>query len=187
MGATIIGLFLGALAVPSSDPPATRSAETALFTIDLEELRVCEPPASGPAPSAKPPVKVWMGFAIRARARTDELFLTPRDFTLEKGGVILQARHVDLPRLPRCAPLLKPTAMRARHAARGFVLFEVPASFRDLAADAPPLILAFRPTRWGGARRVELPVPACLDACPRAPAAGRAALGGRPGSATQRR
>jgi hypothetical protein len=124
--------------------------ETPLFELRLEEIRSCGDGS-------------WLGVAVRARAKSNEMFVTARDFSLEKGGVILQGRHVDPPRLPRCSPLLSPKELRANQSLRGFVLFEVPASFRR--GDVP-LVLAYHPTRWGGARRVEFRVPACLDTCP---------------------
>jgi hypothetical protein len=45
----------------------------------------------------------------------------------------------------------------------GFALFEVPKRFRTKTDD--PIVLSYKPTRWGGARRVEVPLPECLDAC----------------------
>ena len=46
----------------------------------------------------------------------------------------------------------------------GFALFEVPKSFRTTTDD--PIVLSYKPTRWGGARRVDVPIRECLDACP---------------------
>jgi hypothetical protein len=131
--------------------PTSPRVETALFELSVGEIHGC---GEG---------RAWMGVAVRARAKADELFLTPRDFTLERGGVIVASRHVGPPTLPRCLPLLPAKQLRAKESVRGFVLFEVPAAFRG--GDVP-VVLAYRPTRWGGARRVELPLPSCLDTCP---------------------
>lgn len=174
MASPIGGLILAvvAIAIETPSPEPEKSVETAIISLSLAGLERCDPPAQ--AADAGVTAKTWIGFAIRARSKADKVFVTPRDFTLEKGGVILQARHVDPPRLPRCSPLLKHAQLRARQAARGYVLFEVPASFRG-GPEAAPLLLAYKPTRWGGAKRVELSVPACLEACPAPPAAPRPA------------
>src|SRR4030095_9634512 len=91
------------------------------------------------------------------------LFITARDFSLERGGIILQARHIDPPELARCTPLLVPKQLTPKQTVRGFVLFELPASFTT----GDPLVLAFRPTRWGGSARAEFRVPTCFDNCPK--------------------
>ena len=44
---------------------------------------------------------------------------------------------------------------------------------RHLVVVAGAIVLSYKPTRWGGARRVEVPIRECLDACPEA-AASRA-------------
>jgi hypothetical protein len=61
-------------------------------------------------------------------------------------------------------PLLLMKQMRPNQIARGFAVFDVPERFRKDGTD--PFVLAYRPTRWGGAKRIELKIPSCLDACP---------------------
>jgi hypothetical protein len=85
------------------------------------------------------------------------------------------------PPLPGCRPLLSATRLRPGETVAGFALFEVPKSFRTTTKD--PIVLSYKPTRWGGARRAEVPIPECFDACSRpwvtsagkAPAQGPAA------------
>ena len=142
--------------------------ETGLYKLRFEQIRACNP-----SPRAAATARVWMGVEIRALAKVSELFVTPRDFALEREGIILPARHVHPPNLRGCSPLLPAAQLRAQQSVRGFVLFEVPARFRT--GDVP-IVLSYRPTRWGGAGRVELRIPACLDVCPKDEARERATV-----------
>jgi hypothetical protein len=168
----LLGIFVGylyaaalvdqgrAAAIDDSDPAGWR--ETGLYRLRFEGVRTCAQPASAATINGGPAAKVWMGFQVQAVARVNELYVTARDFSLERGGIIVQARHVNTPLLARCLPLLQRRQLRANQSARGFVLFEVPARFRDAGAD---LVLAYRPTRWGGAPRAEFRLQPCLDSC----------------------
>ena len=150
------------------------------YRFRLEELRRCDtgaaPPAPGPAgqplaPDGGTPSGAsdwgggtsWVGARVRVIARVNETIVSPRDLTLERGGVILQAKYVNPPVLRGCVPLLQQQQLRADQSVRGFALFEVPAHFRS--AGAAPILLAYHPTRWGGARRVEIKLAPCFDAC----------------------
>ena len=106
----------------------------------------------------------WVGALFSVQAKEPSVFVTPRDLELRRGGVILSAKHINQPVLSACQPLLPAIRLRAGATARGFALFEVPKSFRTRTED--PIVLSYRPTRWGGARRVEVPIRECLDACP---------------------
>ena len=187
-------LFSFADPAAAAEPPAgTRMLESGLLTISLEKVAACPPPAGdAPGAAAAPAGKTWVGFSVRTRSKAEELFITPRDFTLEKGGVILQPRHIDPPKLESCTPLLKPTQLRPKQGLAGFVLFEVPNGFRTAAAAAaagdPPLVLAFKPTRWGGAKRLEFVLPGCLDTCTSSkPVAKKRARGARAALPADRR
>jgi hypothetical protein len=105
----------------------------------------------------------WVGALVRVTADVKETFVSPRDLTLQRGGVILRAKYGDVPLLRGCQPLLQQNELRAGHEARGFALFEVPAHFR--AKSPAPIVLAYQPTRWGGAKRVEIALDSCFDAC----------------------
>jgi hypothetical protein len=120
----------------------------------------------------------WVGALFSVQAKEPSVFVTPRDLELRRGGVILGAKYINQPVLSGCQPLLPATRLRAGDSARGFALFEVPKTFRIKTED--PIVLSYRPTRWGGARRVEVPIRECLDACPAAgTTAGRTSASSR--------
>ena len=111
------------------------------------------------------------------------MFVSARDLELRRGGVILNARYINQPLLPGCKPLLPAKQLRIGEDVSGFALFEVPKSFRTTTDD--PIVLSYKPTRWGGARRVEVPIRECLDACAESvkrsgKTAGRSSPGSRP-------
>jgi hypothetical protein len=111
-----------------------------------------------------------LGFLVRIEARTPAFFVSPRDLTLEADGVILDPTLALPERRWRCAPLLTFTRLAPGRVAQGYVLFRVPEAFR---ASKGPILLSYRPTRWGGAKRVVAQIQKCLNAClttvPRAP------------------
>jgi len=110
---------------------------------------------------ARPPAE-RLAVSVQIIAGADHIFVSPRDVTLESGGVILQSSDPKAPLAARCRPALAPQRLRARQSARGAVVFEVSPEFRARQA---PMILAYRPTRWGGAGRLEVKLPGCLEAC----------------------
>jgi hypothetical protein len=150
-----LGLWLAA--APAAKPP-DQKAESHRYDVQLDQAVRCQPAAASANGD-----RIWVGFAVRVRSKTKGLFVTARDFSLEKQGIVLQPRHVNPPLLEGCLPLLRGKPMDANtEPNQGFVLFEVPARFRN---DDVPMTLAYQPTRWGGAARVELSVPSCLDRC----------------------
>ena len=145
-------------APPAATAPPGQKLEGPRYDVQLERTVRCRPAAGSPAGD-----RTWVGFAVTVRSRTKGLFVTARDFSLEKQGIVLQPRHINTPLLEGCLPLLRQKQLDANtEPNQGFVLFEVPARFRN---DDVPLTLAYQPTRWGGAARVELVVPSCLDQC----------------------
>jgi hypothetical protein len=167
--ATVAVLF----ALPTTAVPADGNREqvdTGQYELRVDEIRSCDP-GSGAAtnPAAKPATRrIWVGASVQVKSKVNELFITARDFSLERDGIILQARHVDPPELARCKPLLAAKQLTPKQTVRGFVLFELPASFTT----GDPLVLAFRPTRWGGASRAEFRIPTCFDNCPKGKSSG---------------
>jgi hypothetical protein len=160
-------------------------SENRLYKFRLERMAACGPAAQalGPAQPAAGgggnPVRgeaSWVGALFTVQAKQPSVFVSPRDLELRRGGVILAAKYINQPVLAGCAPLLPARRLRAGEGATGYALFEVPRSFRTRTED--PIVLSYRPTRWGGARRVEVPIRECLDACPevRKTAARTAAL-----------
>jgi len=147
-------------------------SENRLYKFRFERVAACGAAAQalGPAQPAAGgggnPLRgetSWVGAFFRVQAKEPSVFVTPRDLELRRGGVILTAKYINQPILSGCEPLLPATRLRAGDSASGFALFEVPSSFRTKTDD--PIVLSYRPTRWGGARRVEVPIRECLDAC----------------------
>ena len=125
----------------------------------------------------------WVGAYFSVEARQPSVFVSPRDLELRRGGVILRARYTNQPLLSGCQPLLPAKQLKNGESSSGFALFEVPKSFRIKTED--PIVLSYRPTRWGGARLVEVPIRECLDACPE-PSVSRATKTAGRSTATNR-
>ena len=167
--------------------------ENKQYKFRLERVASCGSPAAtlGPAQptaastsSAFKGETTWVGALFSVQAKDKSVFVSPRDLELRRGGVILNARHINQPLLPGCKPLLPAKQLRVGEDVSGFALFEVPKSFRTTTDD--PIVLSYKPTRWGGARRVEVPIRECLDACAESSAkrsgktAGRSSPASRP-------
>jgi len=58
--------------------------------------------------------------------------------------------------------VLAATSLRAQQSVGGFVLFEIPTAW---TTERTSLVLAYRPTRWGGAQRIEARISSCFDTC----------------------
>jgi hypothetical protein len=118
----------------------------------------------------------WVGALFSVEAK-QQLLVSPRDLELRRGGVILNAAQVNRPLPAGCEPRLPVKELRAGESLRGFALFEVPKRFRTTTED--PIVFSYRPTRWGSARRVEVPIPECFDACTGSPVAQAGKTAGR--------
>jgi len=133
----------------ASAPPSTGAwLDANIYRFRLEAVRRCTPSAPGGA--------TRIGVLVRVTAKNiDDLLVAPRDFRLESGGTTVDS--AILPKAPTgCAPLLAPKSLRPGKTADGVVVFDLPAGFAP--ADRPVKI-AYQPTRWGGARRVEAVLP----------------------------
>jgi hypothetical protein len=136
-------------AVEASPPPASRGTwlEGNIYRFRLDDARKCPTPAV--AGGAR------IGAVVRVTSKVDEVFVAPRDFKLESGGVILDSAIVT--KAPDgCGPLLAPKSLRAGKSADGVVVFDVPPEFNP---DHRPVKITYQPTRWGGAKRVEALMP----------------------------
>lgn len=157
--------------------------ENKQYKFRLDGLAACGAPSAtlGPAQPTAAPIRsfrgetTWVGARFSVEAKDKAVFVSPRDMELRRGGVILTARHINQPLLPGCKPLLAPKQLKVGENVSGFALFEVPKSFRIKTDD--PIVLSYKPTRWGGARRVDVPIRECLDACK---TSGRSAPASRP-------
>lgn len=136
-----------------SDAGMGQWAESSAYKFKLTKIERCADPepsrgTSIDAGSGEQLIRV--GVSVQIFAKYDELFAAPRDVTLEKGGVIIQSVVNPKPSAG-CSPLLEPKTLRHDQVAGGFVVFEVPDESYLRAG-----IVAFQPTRWGGAPRVEV-------------------------------
>ena len=132
-----------------ASPPASKGTwlEGNIYRFRLDDVRKCSPPAV--AGGAR------IGAVVRVTSKVDEVFVAPRDFKLESGGVILDSAIVT--KAPGgCGPLLAPKSMRAGKTTDGVVVFDVPPEFNP---EHGPVKLTYQPTRWGGAKRVEALLP----------------------------
>ncbi|MES1164442.1 MAG: hypothetical protein ABUR63_01690 [Verrucomicrobiota bacterium] len=130
-----------------------------IYKLKVESMRWCGAGKRVPEPSAT--AVMHLGVRVVITAKIDQLFVTARDVTLESEGVIFQGKVLGTPPAG-CGPLLPQRQLRAGQNVGGVVVFELPADFK---ADPRGPALAFQPTRWGGAKRTELRLPACLADC----------------------
>ena len=132
-----------------------------IYRLKVEGTRDCSAVSAANNATDSRDVAPSLGFLVRIESTTaggEELFVSPRDLTLEAGGTILESiEPTSQPRDRRlpCAPLLSIARLKAGRVSRGYVLFRVPASFRE---SRDPIALVYRPRRWGGAKRVAFPV-----------------------------
>lgn len=118
-----------------------------IYRFRLDDVRKCSPPPTGGG--------ARVGAVVRVASKVDEVFVAPRDFKLESGGVILDS--AILQSAPAgCGPLLAPTSLRAGKSAVGIVVFDVPTGFNSAGR---PVKITYQPTRWGGSRKVEAVLP----------------------------
>lgn len=99
--------------------------------------------------------RIAVGAEVEIQAK-GRLFISPRDVTLRSGGIFFYA-NLDLERrLEGCTPVLQRDWLDQDQSVRGFVLFDLP--IRKLEG----FELAYRPTRWGGAIPLRVPLRGCV-------------------------
>jgi len=124
--------------------------ETDLHSFKVLSLRTCgKLTGSAAAEAAETEGMIAVGLEVQITAKTT-MAIAPRDVLLRSGGTLFHA-GLDLQQKRKgCIPVLQSTRLKARQAARGFVLFEMPSSM------AGKLELTYQPTRWGGATPVHV-------------------------------
>ena len=137
-------------AADAGTPPASKGAwlEGNIYRFRLDDVRTCPPPP--------PPAVARIGAVVRVTSKMDELMVAPRDFKLESGGVILDSA-ISPKTSGACASLLAPKSLRAGKGADGVVIFDIPPGFNP---EQRPVKITYQPTRWGGAKRTEVVLPA---------------------------
>lgn len=129
------------------------------FRFRVDSIRDC---GQQLAPGTRSASLHLLALEMRIVAGPKEVFVSPRDVTLESGGVILQVENHAAPVNKSCGPQWTAQRLSPRRTLRGVLLFAVPPDFGGSGRDP---ILAYRPTRWGGAGRLEVRVPSCLGHC----------------------
>ena len=124
--------------------------ESSSYRLRIDAMRTCGSDAEAPT---------QVGFQVRMEARGRPIFVSPRDLTFESEGTVLEVADSKSRVAPPCSPILRAETLRPNQKVRGFVIFEIP---RRLMSSNPPYTLAYRPTRWGGAGRVEVRIDQCL-------------------------
>ena len=152
---------------PANAPPElTDDGWVDVFSYRMKASRFQRCPQGGRAGAEAEPASMLLGVVVQVRAKYDELLVASRDFTLEKDGVILST-EID-PEPCGGVPLLQPRQLKSGQVATGLVVFRVPQ-----AAFVAAATLAYRATRWGGAPRAALSIPACWPGCSSAAVAER--------------
>lgn len=95
-----------------------------------------------------------LALSVDVFAKYDELLVAGRDVKLESAGIILDGEiHPKVG--ARCGALLRPQQLKQGQTASGVVLFAVPPEF-----DTRSVVVSYKATRWGGAPRLEVALPA---------------------------
>jgi hypothetical protein len=135
--------------------------ESAAYKFKVSGVTPCAiptPPRSASSDGAAESVPVdrpqRIGVTVHVAAKFDEFFVSGRDVTIEKDGVIIQPEVHPAPSTG-CSPLLEPRTLRHDQVASGVVVFQV-----EDEAFVRSSTIAYQPTRWGGAPRVQVPVAA---------------------------
>ncbi len=125
--------------------------DSASYKFKISSLAECgKVEAAGDAapPPDDRPLRVGVG--VHVLAKYDGLFVSGRDVTFEKNGVIVNS-EIDAKSSAGCTGLLRPKTLQHDQTTGGVVIFQLPDE-----AFARSGIVAFQPTRWGGAPRVEV-------------------------------
>ena len=134
------------------DQRVGKYVETSAYKMRVDRVVRCADPAvTETVPEDR---KVRVGAKVGIFSRYDEFFVSPQDITLEKNGVIINSER-KLKTSVECAPLLEQKRIDHDETLEGFVVFQVPDE--TFVKDS---IVAFKPTRWGGAPRTEIKVEA---------------------------
>jgi hypothetical protein len=126
--------------------------ETSAYKFRVDAVVRCADPA--PTETVPEDRKVRVAAKVGVFSKYDELFVSAQDVTLEKDGVVINSER-KLKTSTECAPLLEQKRLKHDETLTGFVVFQVPND-----AFVKDSIVAFKPTRWGGAPRTEIKVEA---------------------------
>ena len=151
--------------VPATEAAAGEWTDSALYRFRMTAIRRC-PDSRVHAPSDAPATDgdvIRMALTVQVEAKASVL-VSARDIALEHDGVVY-ASELPSGQDPRCGPPLRTKQLAANERTSGAILFTLPES------EARAATLVFSPTRWGGAPRVAVAMPDCLDECRKPPRA----------------
>jgi hypothetical protein len=126
--------------------------ESSAYKFRVDTVVRCADP--GPQETVPEDRKLRVAAKVGVFSKYDEFFLSTQDVTLEKDGVVINSER-KVKTSAECAPLLEQKRMKHDETAVGFVVFQVPDETFVRGS-----IVAFKPTRWGGAPRTEIKVEA---------------------------
>jgi len=104
-------------------------------------------PAGGSGGAPNPAARNVVAAEVEIVAKT-KLTVNPRDLMLGKGGITFNASVDPKRELAGCTPLLKLSWLKTRESAKGYVLFDLPAS--GPGSSLNELNLVYHPARFGG-------------------------------------
>jgi hypothetical protein len=124
--------------------------ETSAYKIRVHHVvRCADPAATDKVPNDR---RVRVAAKVEIFSKYDDFFVSAKDVELDKGGVIIQSERQVKPSA-ECTPLLEQKRLAHDQTATGYVVFQVPDE-----AFVRGAVVAFEPTRWGGAPRAEIPI-----------------------------
>jgi hypothetical protein len=126
--------------------------ETSAYKFRVDTVVRCADP--GPKETVPEDRKVRVAAKVGVFSKYNEFFLSAQDMTIEKDGVVIKSER-KVKTSAECAPQLEQKRMNHDETAVGFVVFQVPDETFVRGS-----IVAFKPTRWGGAPRTEIKVEA---------------------------
>jgi hypothetical protein len=131
------------------DQRVGKYVETSAYKFRVDTVVRC----ADPAPDTLPPDrKIRVAAKVGIFSKYDQFFVSPRDVSLEKDGVVIDSER-GVKTGAECAPLLEQKYVNHDTTLEGFVVFHVPDE-----AFARGAVVAFHPTRWGGAPRTEITI-----------------------------
>lgn len=143
---------------PTARPPAPLGEwqDSAIYRIRLVDARPCAGSDETKTGNQRPP-RYRLGVTAEVEAITEQLWVTPKAFTLEKNGAVIQGQ-LKAKASPGCEDPLAPQRLVPGSSLRTTIIFEVPDESYARSAQ-----LAFRPPRWRLAPRVAVQLPDCFD------------------------
>jgi hypothetical protein len=132
------------------DQRVGKYVESSAYKFRVDAVVRCADPA--PTETVPEDRKVRVAAKVGIFSKYDQFFVSPRDVSLEKDGVIIDSER-SVKTGAECAPLLEQKYVNHDATLEGFVVFQVPDE-----AFVRGGVVAFHPTRWGGAPRTEIKI-----------------------------